>query len=454
MKVTVIRSEKRSGRFWQEVTAEEYGVYNPKRKMIAISTNQEKQTFIGFGGAFTEAAAYTLTETTLENQTAILRAYFDPTEGLNYTLGRVSIHSCDFSNASYTYVEEGDELLSTFSIEHETKWVIPMIQQAQAYQKQPLKILASPWSPPAFMKTTNEMTYGGSLKEAYAPAWANYYVRFIDAMNGYNIPIWAISVQNEPAAIQCWESCSYEAEQERDFIKYHLGPTLTKSEYADTKIIIWDHNRDILVERAATVLSDPEAAKYVWGTGNHWYLSEDFNQLSVLHYAFPDKHLLFTEGCVELTTIAENAEDDNRVGSWENGERYGRNIIGDFNNWSEGWIDWNLLLNEEGGPNHVSNFCEAPIMLNRPKDTVIYNPSYYFIGHFSRFIQPGAKNVVLAHSAGPSLFATAFKNPDQSIVCVIQNEGWIEEIALVIDGEGMNITIPDHSITTVIFSKN
>lgn len=453
MKVTIIRSEKRSGHFWQEVRPEVFGTYNPKRKMVVVSTDQEKQTFLGFGGAFTEAAAYTFSETTAENQNSILKAYFDPEDGLNYSLGRVSIHSCDFSLGSYTYIEEGDDTLKTFSIEHETKWVIPMIHRAQKYQLQPLKILASPWSPPAFMKTTNQMKYGGELKAEYASTWAKYYVRFIEEMHKQDIPIWAISVQNEPAAVQCWESCSYEAEQERDFIKNHLGPTIQKSLFPDTKIIIWDHNRDILVERAASILSDPETAKYVWGTGNHWYLSEDFNQLSVLHYAFPDKHLLFTEGCVELTTIAENAEDDNIVGSWENGERYGRNIIGDFNNWSEGWIDWNLLLNEEGGPNHVSNFCEAPIMLNRKKDAVVYNPSFYFIGHFSRFIQPGAKNIVLTHNVGNTLFATAFKNPDQSIVCVIQNEGWIEEIALVVDGVGINVTIPDRSITTLIFSK-
>lgn len=453
MKIEMIRSQKRGYCFWEKIQPEQFGVYDPTRKIIAISSNDEKQTFLGFGGAFTEAAAYTLAHTSEQNQQKIMDAYFDAEKGLDYTLGRVSIHSCDFSLGSYTYIDEGDETLATFNMEHEEKWVIPMIKRAQSYRKEPLKLLASPWSPPAFMKTTNEMKYGGELKAEYAALWAAYYVRFISEMKRYDIPIWSVSVQNEPAAVQCWESCTYSAEQERDFIKNHLGPAIKKSQFPDTNIIIWDHNRDVLLERAMPVLSDKEAAQYVWGTGNHWYLSEDFQQLSTLHYAFPDKHLIFTEGCVELTTVAENATGQHHIGSWENGQRYGRNIIGDFNNWSEGWIDWNLILNEQGGPNHVANYCEAPIMVNRQTDDVIFNPSYYIIGHFSKYIKPGAKNIILTHSVGENLFATAFKNPDGSIVCVIQNEGWIEEVALLIDGIGMNVTVPDHSIITCIFTK-
>ncbi|MGL4373075.1 MAG: glycoside hydrolase family 30 protein, partial [Turicibacter sp.] len=211
-----------------------------------------------------------------------------------------------------------------------------------------------------------------------------------------------------------------------------------------------DHNRDVLVERATTVLADPEANKYIWGVGNHWYLSEDFENLSVVHNMFPDKHLLFTEGCVELTHTAEGANGGAYIGSWDNGERYGRNIIGDFNNWSEGWIDWNLVLNEIGGPNHVHNYCEAPIMVDRQKGELVYNVSYFYIGHFSKFIKPGAKRVALNHNAGPQVHATAFKNENGEIVVVVQNEGWIAELSLVVDGLGANITLPDHSITTYI----
>lgn len=452
MKVEIIRSQKRGYRFWEKVKPEQFGVYEPTRPLIVISTASERQMFLGFGGAFTEAAAYTFANTKEENKQQIMDAYFDSTVGLDYTLGRVSIHSCDFSLESYTYITEGDETLETFNMEHEEKWVIPMIKRAQTYREEPLKLLASPWSPPAFMKTTNEMTYGGELKAEYASLWAAYYVRFIEEMKRYDIPIWSVSTQNEPAAVQCWESCTYSAEQERDFIKHHLGPAIAQSQFPDTNIIIWDHNRDVLLERAMPILSDPEASQYVWGTGNHWYLSEDFNQLAVLHHAFPDKHLIFTEGCVELTTVAENATGEHHIGSWENGQRYGRNIIGDFNNWSEGWIDWNLLLNEQGGPNHVENYCEAPIMVDRATDTVLFNPSYYVIGHFSKYIKPGAKNILVTQSVGESIFATAFKNQDGTIVCVIQNEGWIEEVALLIDGVGMNITVPDQSIMTCVFT--
>ncbi|MGL5917139.1 MAG: glycoside hydrolase family 30 protein [Culicoidibacterales bacterium] len=452
MKVQAIRSQKRDLSYWQPLPMQPFGSYDPKRKMIAINTSEKAQEHLGFGGAFTEAAAYTYAQTTKENQEKIIEAYFDPETGLNYQLGRVAIHSCDFALGNYTYIEEGDVELETFDISHEDQWVIPMIEAAMEKQGKPLQMLASPWSPPAFMKTTKEMNYGGELLPEFAAAWAKYYVKFIEKMNERQIPIWGISIQNEPQALQCWDSCLYSAEQERDFIKNHLGPTLKASDYPDTAVIIWDHNRDILVERGTVVLSDPEAAQYVWGTGNHWYLSEDFKQLATLHHLFPDKHLLFTEGCVELTTTAEGASGTNYIGSWENGQSYGRNIIGDFNNWSEGWIDWNLLLNEQGGPNHVNNFCEAPIMLDRKTDSLMFNPSYYVIGHFSRYIQRGAKAVKNTHVVGEHFHVTSFENPDGSIVCVLQNEGWIEEVALVVDGQGLNVTVPDQSIMTLIFT--
>jgi glucosylceramidase len=150
---------------------------------------------------------------------------------------------------------------------------------------------------------------------------------------------------------------------------------------------------------------------------------------------------------VELTTTSENAVHNGYLGSWSNGERYGRNIIGDFNNWSRGWIDWNLVLNEIGGPNHVHNYCEAPLMYDRNQKRLIYNNSYYYIGHFSKYIAVGAKRLEISVTK-EGVYAVAFRNPDGRIVVVAQNEGFIAELALVVDGQGININLPDHSITT------
>lgn len=447
----VIRTVDRKNERWHEGPPIEFtGDYNPSNPVIVVDTKTKGQVYMGFGGAFTEAAASTFFEMDESLRNEFMTAYFDKDKGLAYVLGRTHINSSDFSLGNYTYIEEGDASLKTFDISREDRWVIPMIQAAEAVAGHSLKILSSPWSPPAFMKSNNEMNYGGKLLEAYADAWANYYVAYVKAMKDRHINIWGLTVQNEPQALQVWDSCLYMPCDERDFIKNHLGPTLEKNKMEDLALLICDHNRDIVVDHASTVLSDPEAAKYVWGTANHWYVSEAFENLSVVHHMFPDKHILFTESCVELTNIAtDTTGKKGYIGSWTNGETYGRNIIGDFNNWSEGWIDWNLLLNEMGGPNHVENYCEAPIMYDRDKKALMYNPSYYYIGHFSRYIQVGAQRLTTL-SNGNQIHAVSFLNPDGSKVVVVQNEGFIQEMALVIDGKGVNITLPDRSITTYI----
>lgn len=443
MKAKVIRSEKRGRKYWQEKEHVHFdGEYNKKGGIIAVDSNQEFQEILGFGGAFTEAAAVTLATLDAKEREEALKAYFDKEQGLGYNLGRVHIHSCDFALGNYTYIEEGDKELKTFDISHDDEFIIPMIKDATTIAKEKLQILASPWSPPAFMKNTKEMNYGGKLLDEYKDSWANYYVKYIDEMEKRDIPIWGVSVQNEPAAIQSWDSCIYTAEEERDFVKNHLGPIMEKSGYSDKSILIWDHNRDVIVERASTVLADPEANKYIWGVGNHWYVSEEFENLSIIKNMFPDKHILFTEGCVEFGIYGTESR-------WENAEMYGRNMIGDFNNWSEGWIDWNLFLNEIGGPNHVENYCEAPIMIDRNEKELIYNCSYYYIGHFSKHIKKGAKRISSCLNED-KLYSASFKNPDGSIVVIIQNEGWIKEVSLVVDGLGCDLILPDHSITTYI----
>ncbi|TMW71277.1 glycoside hydrolase family 30 protein [Alteribacter natronophilus] len=408
-----------------------------------INPEAEYQEWMGFGGAFTEAAAYTLSQVSPAHREEAIRAYFNEGSGLGYTLGRTHIHSCDFALENYTYVEEGDASLESFSIEREEKYVLPMIRDAVAEAGRELTLLSSPWSPPAWMKTNGEMNHGGKLKPEFRGVWANYYVKYIEAMEKAGIPVWGVSVQNEPAAKQVWDSCLYTAVEECDFIRDHLGPALEESGLGEKKIVIWDHNRDIIVERAETVLSDPEAAKYVWGTGNHWYVSEEFENLSIVHEKFPDKHLLFTEGCIEGGV---------KLGAWHTGERYARNIIGDMNNWLEGFIDWNLVLNEQGGPNHVGNYCDAPIIADTKTDELHYNSSYYAIGHFSRHILPGAKRIGLKSSAD-GLVMTAFKNTDGSVVLVVLNEQENDvPFSLSMEGHGAEAVSKARSIATYVMS--
>ena len=411
------------------------------KPVLELDNTKKYQQILGFGGAFTEAAAHTLSQISPELRQEVIESYFNQDTGLGYSMGRVHIHSCDFALENYTYVDDGDENLETFDISRDKDKIIPLIKDATAERGDNLKILASPWSPPSWMKTNNQMNNGGKLLPEYRETWAEYFTKFIKAYQENGIDIWGITVQNEPEAVQTWDSCIYTPEEERDFVKYYLGPIMEREGLEDVKILICDHNRDIIVKRASAVLSDKEAASYVWGTGFHWYVSEEFENVGRVHELYPDKNLLFTEGCQEGGV---------KLGEWFTGERYGRNMIGDLNNWTRGYLDWNLVLNEIGGPNHVGNYCDAPIIADTKEGKLHYNSSYYYIGHFSKYIKPGARRISWETELD-ELDIIAFENPDGSIVLVVMNETDREqEFILQQADSGVEIKSQAHSIKTLI----
>jgi glucosylceramidase len=414
---------------------------------VFIDPTKTFQTFIGIGAAITDASAETFAKLPKEKQQEFLQAYFDKEKGIGYTLVRTNIHSCDFSSDMYTYVTEGDAALNSFDVKHDKQFRIPLIKQAMATAGK-LTLYASPWSPPAFMKTNNSMLQGGKLNNAFAQSWAMYYTKFIKAYEKEGIPIWGISLQNEPMATQRWESCIYTAEEERDFLKNYLGPTMQKEGLADKKIIVWDHNRDLMTQRADVIFNDPEAAKYAWGMGFHWYETWSggqpmFENVAIVHKTYPSKNLLFTEGCAE----SFNADGYQK---WANGERYGKSMINDFNNGTVGWTDWNILLDETGGPNHVGNFCFAPVHANTKTGEIIYTPSYYYMGHFSKFIQPGAKKIN-STSSRSQLLTTAFINTDGKLAVIVMNQSDKKvTYNLCIGKNATVIKILPHAIQTLI----
>ncbi len=426
-----------------------FGQPTENQVCVFVDPSKTYQSFIGIGGAITDASAEVFAKLNKDRQKEILDAYFDPTYGIGYSLARTNIHSCDFSSASYTYVAEGDKDLKTFSIAHDKSYRIPLIKQAIATAGGKLTLFASPWSPPAFMKDNNSMLQGGKLKPAFYQSWANYFVKFIKAYEKEGIPVWGMTIQNEPMAKQTWESCIFTAEEERDFLKNYLGPTLNKEGLGTRKIIMWDHNRDLIFQRAATLLKDVEAAKYVWGIGFHWY--EDwsggkqmFDNIKKVGDAFPDKPLFFTEGCNGPFNLKQ-------IDDWKYGERYGESMIHDFNNGSVAWTDWNVLLDENGGPNHVGNFCFAPIHGDINNDKLYYMNAYYYIGHFSKFIRPGAKRIS-GVSSRSQLLTTAFKNKDGKNVVVVMNQSNLRvPYFLWVGGKAAEVISLPHSIATLIF---
>jgi glucosylceramidase len=364
-------------------------------------------------------------------------------------LARTNINSCDFSSESYTYIAEGDKELKTFNVQHDKAFRIPLIKQAMKMTNNKLVVYASPWSPPAFMKDNKNMLHGGKLLPEYYQAWANYYVKFINAYQQEGIPIWGLTIQNEPMASQTWESCIYTADEERDFLKNFLGPTMAKNGLSNKKIIVYDHNRDFINERANVIFEDPEAAKYAWGIGFHWYEiwgggEPKYANVAKMNEDYPYKNLLFTEGCVEVF-------DPQKFNYWGNAERYGRSMINDFNAGTVGWTDWNILLDERGGPNHVGNYCFAPIHADTKTGNLIYTPSYYYIGHFSKYIRPNAKRVSTASSKS-FLLATTFRNEDGTMATVVMNGGDKPlTYNLIIKNNCARIQILPHAIQTLLY---
>ena len=417
----------------------------PAGTTLQVDASKTYQGIVGFGGAFTEAAAYALSQVSPEKRAEALRAYFDPKDGLGYTLCRTHMNSCDFSLTNYSYDEvAGDANLTHFDIAHDRKLLIPLIKDAMKVPGADFKVLSSPWSPPGWMKTNGEMNHGGQLKPQYRDAWALYYAKYIKAYRKEGIDIWATTVQNEPAAVQSWDSCIWSAREEGQFVRDHLGPTLEREGLGGVKILVWDHNKDIIFERVEPIFSDPQTAKYVWGAGFHWYSGDNFENLDRVHNAFPDKHLLFTEGCQEGGV---------HLGSWNLGERYAHDIIGDLNHWTVGWIDWNMVLNEQGGPNHVGNFCDAPIIADAKTDTLHYQSSYYYMGHFSKYIRPGALRIA-CRTTNPALEATAFKNRDGRVVitCLNRTDKAIP-FTLCDAGACAPVTCRPHSILTLRYGS-
>jgi glucosylceramidase len=415
---------------------------------IFVNTKKSFQTVQGIGGAITDASAEVFYKLPKDKQKELLNAYYDKNEGIGYNLIRTNMNSCDFSSDTYTYVKEGDASLKSWDIAHDLKFKIPMIKEAFKKIGETPTFYVSPWSPPAFMKSNNNMLRGGKLLPQYAQSWANYYVKFIKNYEKEGMPVWGLTIQNEPMATQTWESCIYTAEEERDFLKNYLGPTLKKSGLGSKKIVVWDHNRDLITQRVSTILNDPLAAQYVYGVGFHWYENWSggdpmFDNIGKVQEMYPDKKLLFTEGCVERFNPANYQ-------LWANGERYGKSMINDFNNGVVAWTDWNILLDEKGGPNHVGNFCFAPIHADLTTNELIYTPSYYFIGHFSKFVKKGAKRI--ANSASRSqLLSTSFKNTDGTIVTIILNTSDKEvPYKYFIDQKATDVIIPPKAIQTLV----
>jgi glucosylceramidase len=420
--------------------ADTEGVEN---RLVNIYPEVAYQTIDGFGGALTEAACHTLSKLPEDKRREVLAGYYGR-EGIGYRYIRTHIDSCDFSLGPYAAVEEGDTALNSFSIAHDEALMIPAIKQAQSLSGEPLGVLLSPWSPPAFMKTNGERNGGGSLKKEYYPLWAEYICRYIEAYRAHGVGVSMLTIQNEPKAAQTWDSCVYTAEEERAFLRDHLHPALERHGIGDTQVYVWDHNKERVYERAIELIR-PDTEAMIHGVAFHWYSGDHFEALRMTRERFPDKKLMFSEGCVEIagSNIAAGSE-------LQNAQQYAHDIIGNLNNGMNLFLDWNIALDERGGPNHLGNFCDAPIRCDTGNGTYKRNLSFDYIGHFSRYIKPGARLIGFSKYTG-GIEVTAAKNPDGSIAAVLLNKGG-REIPTVMRLQGMTAAaaVPAESIATAL----
>mmetsp|Transcript_134522 Transcript_134522/g.335627 ORF Transcript_134522/g.335627 Transcript_134522/m.335627 type:complete len:498 (+) Transcript_134522:105-1598(+) len=437
---------------------------------IHLSSVMEQEIH-GFGGAFTEAAALVFQSLPTDKQLQVLDLYWGA-NGIGYTTGRVHINSCDFSPLSYSFDDvDGDLGLQHFdaNVTHDTVAMIPFIRAAQDLLRntgKELKLLAAPWSPPAWMKTNGAMDGSDQpgLKDTCQASWAKYFSKWITAYKAHGIPIWAITPQNEPENAAKWEACVFTPEQEMEFLADYLGPTL-KADHPDVKILVFDHNKEDVYTWAQALYSNPGAAQYAAGVAFHWYTGDHFDGVAKIRKDFPQAMLLATEATFERYRWKPGSTLI--TGDWSFGEGYAHDIIGDLNAGATGWIDWNLLLNQDGGPNHVDNVCDAAMLVKSGE--VYVHPQYYAIGHFSKYILPGSRrlraNVTNTRSyegetrpygtctADDGLEATSFLRPDGLAVVVVLNCADKPVAFKIKDGAtALNATVPAHGIQTYLYS--
>jgi glucosylceramidase len=455
---TIYETAREAGSLFSAVRAEDRMQRGRTQYAIRIDQGRTYQSIMGFGGALTESSAYVLSLIPPEKRKEAIDAFYSAEKGNHYTFARTHLNSCDFSLENWACVEKADESLESFSMERPDKYITPLLQAARDSSGNKLKLLISPWSPPAWMKDNGEMNHGGKLYKKYYPLWAAYFVRFIDELKKRGVDTWAVSVQNEAEASQTWDSCVWTAAEEGEFAAMHLGPALEKysgDSKKRVKLFVWDHNRDHLSERFSESLAVKGADKYIDGAAFHWYAGGYYETIEKVAQAFPGKELIFSEGCVEGAP---------RIGAWFPGERYAHNIINDLNHGCMAWIDWNITLDMQGGPNHVGNFCDAPIIVDTNSGELHYQSSYYYIGHFSRFIKPEAKRIECACNdyqytapytldgrVGGMVDCCACKNSDGSVALVLMNRTEGDLLyELTAGGAPVNLRCPPRGIQTLI----
>ncbi|CAL8123450.1 unnamed protein product [Orchesella dallaii] len=456
------RLEVRDVRFGNDLP----GVDPGRFKNVRVNRERKFQEIIGFGTSFTDASALSLGRMSENLRTKVLRSYYS-NEGIEYSLSRVVISGSDFSNRPYTYDDvPNDWSLNGWSlVDEDISYKIPQMNEAQRHRGEPIKFIGSSWSPPAWMKTNGELNHGGTLiGNAGSEEWktyARYLRKFFEAYRANGLDFWGMTVQNEPMTGWDpwfpWNTCGFNAEMERDFVKNDLGPIMEEGGFGpdNFNIMVLDHNRPLAEDWANVVFSDNDATKYVKGLAVHWYFYGTAGPYSVydnIHEKFPNQFILATEAC----NRNEDDENDRKgLGKWMLAEDYAHDILLDLLHYVTGWTDWNMVLDMNGGPNWVGNNHSAPIIVN-PDDREFYkNTQYYAMAHFSKFLPPRSTRVETVPGVEEEglLELGAFERPDGGTAVIIVNSKDTEEFFNVEDPAlgSVKVRVEPHSFSSWVY---
>ncbi|KAL0125250.1 hypothetical protein PUN28_004409 [Cardiocondyla obscurior] len=423
--------------------------------MIIVNRTDVYQEILGFGGAVTDSVGKNIHSLSNETSNHLIRSYFGPS-GINYNFVRTPIGGTDFSSGPYTYaMVENDTSLQHFALSKEDyDYKIPIIKRAQELQNGKIKLLCLPWTASLWMKTNNSWTHNSKLRPEYRQLWADYFAKYFEVYRRNGLEFWGVTTQNEPENYKYipqsvnLNGMRWTPEEESDWIVEYLAPTLKKNNFGNIKILTLDDNRMSLPDWPKTVFSNKKARDIIFGIAVHFYFDATVgpNVLDEVKELFPEKTLLYTEAALGVFQ-----EKPVILGSWKRGELYAHNIIENLSHWVSSWVDWNIALNTDGGPNWIGNNVDSTIIVNSTADEFYKQPMFYSIGHFSKYVPPSSVRIGTVSENIEGIENIAFSTPDGGIALVILNLNEEEKEILINDPEKgtAKINVRGKSINTM-----
>ena len=408
-----------------------------ENRLIRLYPGQTDQVWQGFGGAVTDSAAYVFSQMSTAQQEQLLDAYFGE-DGLGYSIIRVPIDSCDFSLEQYEAAPDGKA--EHFNMERPLAYILPMLEAIRR-RAPDITLMLSPWSPPACFKTNHKRHGGGRCFPEHYDDWAEYICRYILEFTRRGFTVSRLSLQNEPHAVQTWDSCLWTEEEERIFLTRHMKPALARHGLESVRLFIWDHNKERMLDRALAVL-DVEGRAAAAGIAFHWYSGDHFDALRRTHLLFPEKELLLSENCIEYSKYDLNDPFYTR-------NLIAHELLGDLESGTGAFLDWNMLLDARGGPNYVGNYCHAPFLYDAQQHRLDRQRIYDALWHFARFIVPSSRRI-LSSSFSCEVETTAFMRPDGAIALVMANRADAQTVTVSLEGHILDIRLPARALATLL----